>query len=107
MKSLLSGQACWSDPSQEAHHKLWQAVLLMALRDLHGSPPSAFDCRRRQQEARRWFESPETGIGSLNWICNITNLDAGTVRRYALGAPSEIAPLITDRNLSGLPKHPK
>jgi hypothetical protein len=87
MKPLLSSHTRYSDPAQEPLHKLWQAVLLGALKDLKGDAPSAPNCQRYQLDAQQWFESPRTGIGSLNWVCEIADLDAGTVRRYALSAP--------------------
>jgi hypothetical protein len=90
MKFPLSCRTRCSDPAEEPCQKLWQAVLAGALKDLHASPPSAFDCQRHQREAQRWFLSPKTSVGSLNWICDVTNLDAETVRRYALSAPSGI-----------------
>ena len=93
MKSLLQSCSRCSDSGHKPYLKLWQAVLLGALRDLQGYPPSAFDCERHQRAAQRWFKSHGTGIGSLNWVCEMTSLDADTIRRYALGiVPTEITP---------------
>ena len=98
MKSLLQSCSRCSDPGHKPYLKLWQAVLMGALRDLQGYPPSAFDCERHQREAERWFKSHGTGIGSLNWVCEMTSLDADTIRRYALGiVPSEITPFVKNR----------
>ena len=96
MKSLLVPcQVRRYDADERPYHQLWQAVLFTALKDLQGSAPSGYsDCERRQQEARRRFESPATRVGSLNWNCEMNNLDAGSVRRYALGAHGEIAPRV-------------
>src|SRR5215469_17148672 len=93
MKSLLQSCSRCSDSGHKPYLKLWQAVLLGALRDLQGYPPSAFDCERHQRAAQRWFKSHGTGIGNLNWVCEMTSLDADTVRRYALGTvPRDNAP---------------
>jgi hypothetical protein len=98
MKSLLQSCSRCSDPGHKPYLKLWQAVLMGALKDLQGNPPSAYDCQQHQREAQRWFKSHGTGIGSLNWVCEMTSLDADTIRRYALGiVPSEITPFVKNR----------
>ena len=95
MKSLTTHKR--SDSEQSPYRKLWRAVLMGALKDLQGYPQSALDGQWRRREARPWFKSPDNGIGSLNWVCEITNLDADTVRRYVLSTPSAIYDLANKR----------
>lgn len=65
------------DPLVE-EKKLWEHVLLRALRDLRSSAP------RIRSEAREWIESERDTVGSFLWVCATIGIDPTDFRRRVL-----------------------
>jgi hypothetical protein len=72
----------------EGPPRLWFAVLAQAFRDYYGDIPSEGPSRYRQvqvnycrRNARAWFLSDSTVMGSFCWIAELFDLDARAVRR--------------------------
>jgi hypothetical protein len=91
----------------EGPPRLWFAVLAQAFRDYYGDIPSEGPSRYRQvqvnycrRNARAWFLSDSTAMGSFCWIAELFDLDARAVRRRLFSgarialseAPEESAP---------------
>ena len=90
----------------EGAPKLWFAVLAQAFRDFYGDIPSEGPTRYRavqvnycRRNARAWFLSDATSMGSFRWIAELFELDARAVRkrlfsgaRIEVGALDESAP---------------
>lgn len=82
----------------DPNKKLWMAVIEQALLDLEYRPKLSKkfkDIKAREQSLRNaafirdkakfwFFKNPETGIGSLAWICLMLDLDIEAVRKIAL-----------------------
>jgi hypothetical protein len=92
----------------EGAPRLWFAVLAQAFRDYYGDIPSEGPSRYRdvqvnycRRNARAWFLSDSTEMGSFRWIAELFDLDARAVRRRLFAgarialseAPEESAPL--------------
>ena len=72
----------------EGAPKLWFAVLAQAFRDYYGDIPSEGPSRYREvqvnycrRNARAWFLSDATTMGSFRWIAELFDLDVRAVRR--------------------------
>lgn len=89
----------------EGAPKLWFAVLAQAFRDFYGDIPSEGPSRYREvqvnycrRNARAWFLSDDTSMGSFCWIAELFELDARAVRkRLFSGARIEVGPLDESR----------
>lgn len=62
--------------------QLWRAVLIQAVNDFFGDgdpfvTPS-------QTAAERWFFSDDHELGSFLFVCEILDLNPGTIRRWLL-----------------------
>ena len=85
----------------EGAPKLWFAVLAQAFRDFYGDIPSEGPTRYREvqvnycrRNARAWFLSDATSMGSFRWIAELFELDARAVRkRLFSGARIEVGSL--------------
>lgn len=70
--------------------QLWMAVLTEAVDDLGAGPnlDSSNDIARRRaqinQEARSWFLSDRSDVGSFRFVCDVLGLDAVYFRKKAL-----------------------
>ena len=78
----------------EGAPKLWFAVLAQAFRDYYGDIPSEGPSRYREvqvnycrRNARAWFLSDDTKMGSFRWIAELFDLDARAVRRRLFRGP--------------------
>ena len=78
----------------EGAPKLWFAVLAQAFRDYYGDIPSEGPSRYREvqvnycrRNARAWFLSDDTQMGSFRWIAELFDLDARAVRRRLFSGP--------------------
>lgn len=66
--------------------ELWCAVIEQAISDYRGDPGSNQNRLRIKNEAAFWlFRSPETGIGSLQWICHQLSYSISYIRDTAKG----------------------
>ena len=62
---------------EEAHIKLWAAVLKQAIKDAQKYYGS-FSGDRSQL----WFKSETEEVGSFLWICNVLDLDPESIARF-------------------------
>ena len=78
----------------EGASKLWFAVLAQAFRDYYGDIPSEGPSRYREvqvnycrRNARAWFLSDDTMMGSFRWIAELFDLDFRAVRKRLFSGP--------------------
>ena len=64
--------------SEEAHERLWHAVLKQAIKDA-----------RWDVTARTWFCSKDQETGSFLWICTLLDLNPESIRRLLVNKYNE------------------
>jgi hypothetical protein len=70
-------------PRYDAHGKLWLAVLRLAVADATTDLPPPTKQQGEtlwQRRARLWMVTTRRTPGSLNWICDVLNLNPDVIR---------------------------
>jgi hypothetical protein len=61
-------------PALDAYGHLWMAVLRQAIDDATMEPTTS-EARVEQRRARVWLKQAADYIGSLQWICDVLNIE--------------------------------
>lgn len=64
----------------DAYGHLWLAVLRLAIDDATMEPTTS-EARVERRRARLWLEQDADKIGSLQWICDVLNLEIRDILR--------------------------
>lgn len=102
-------------PHYDAYGQLWLAVLQKAVEDASTPLQPAQNHQGDlfyQRRARLWMLTARKGVGSLNWICNLLNIDPEAIRaevrrRIEHGIVGVVRRGSSARFISGPPKHGK
>lgn len=72
--------------SIEGVKKLWAAVMVQAVDDLHGRNQKVLSRQERQWqgEAKGWVTDSRTNCGSFIWICRLFDVDPDRARKAVL-----------------------
>lgn len=72
----------------QKYKRLWAVVLLQAIKDIDENKVlwewGRKNTQRIKDDALDWFKSDRSDYCSFIWICNILDLNAGTVRKKIL-----------------------
>ena len=71
------------DQYSTPEHKLWAAVLLQAIHDVHIKESEKYP-RYWRNDAIGWFKAKLIHVGSFIWICELFDMDAEQVRSLVL-----------------------
>lgn len=62
----------------DAYGHLWMAVLRQAIDDATMAPTTG-EARVERRRARLWMEEKADPVGSMQWICDVLNIEVHTI----------------------------